>query len=113
MVASGRAVSVAGVPGLGLWENAEGQAGRFLWAASPMVYLAAPATCRRRIVAARRFGRSNSLTSVRTLSFQCLAFERWIDGGIRWSALPEMTLMAAITVSSSVLIIGIPHLGRA
>ncbi len=34
---SGRVVSVAGVPGLGLWENAEGQAGRFLWAASPMV----------------------------------------------------------------------------
>src|SRR3954463_10089277 len=28
VVASGRGVSVAAVPGLGLWENAEGQAGR-------------------------------------------------------------------------------------
>ena len=35
--ASGRGVSVVGVPGLGLWENAEGQAEHFLWAASPMV----------------------------------------------------------------------------
>ena len=34
---SGRVVSVAVVPRLGLWEYAEGQAGRFLWAASPMV----------------------------------------------------------------------------
>ena len=38
---------------------------------------------------------SNSLTSVMTSSFQCLAFERWIDGGIRWSALPEMNSSGA------------------
>jgi hypothetical protein len=30
-----------------------------------------------------------------TLSFQCLAFERWIDGGIRWSAVPEMNSSGA------------------
>lgn len=31
--------------GTGLWENAVGQARRFLWAASPLVSPAAPATC--------------------------------------------------------------------
>jgi hypothetical protein len=29
------------------------------------------------------------MISVMTLSFQCLAFGRWIDSDIRWSALPE------------------------
>ena len=45
VVLSGGVRSVAVVPGQGLWENAVGQAGPFLWAVSPLVKLAAPATC--------------------------------------------------------------------
>jgi hypothetical protein len=36
-VLSGGVHSVAMVPGQGRWENAVGQAGPFLWAASPLV----------------------------------------------------------------------------
>ena len=36
-VLSGGALSVAGVPGQGLWENVVGQAELFLWAESPLV----------------------------------------------------------------------------
>ena len=37
VVLSGGVRSVAVVPGQGLWENAVGQAGPFLWAVSPLV----------------------------------------------------------------------------